>query len=137
MAAGAVQPWYAHPVAFLNAVLRTASDRDNHARSFMARDERWFRLYGPISFDRVKIGVTHATGFNLYQNLAGYRLGHGQLLDLQRFTKSSNNSSFHARHVILLVWDFSKFAFGMARGNATVLGPFRRPSEKADAGGSF
>src|ERR1035438_5179031 len=55
VAAGAVQPWYAHPITFLNAVLRAASDRDDHARSFMARDKRWFRLYGPISFDRVKI----------------------------------------------------------------------------------
>src|SRR5450755_2048762 len=82
MAAGAVQPWYAHPVAFLNAVPRAASDRDDHAGSFMTGDERRFWLYRPISFRRVKIRMTHATGFNLHQNLAGCRFGHGQLLDL-------------------------------------------------------
>ncbi len=65
------------------------------AGALVARDERQRRLGRPIAAHRVEVGVAHAGRRQPDDDLAGPRLGHGELVDGQRLAEGVNDRGAH------------------------------------------
>ena len=83
VAAGGVQPGHADPVALLDRRDAGADGRDG-ADALVAGNEGRRGLHRPVAVGGVQVGVAHARGLDLDQDLARARLGYRHLLDRQR-----------------------------------------------------
>src|ERR1019366_4745838 len=91
MTARRPEPWYADAVAFLY---------DRHSRSgsgddpdgLVARDERKCGLERPIAACGMEVGVAHAAGLGLHQDLTGSRRGDVPLAQHQRLPELFDDS---------------------------------------------
>ncbi|MNM98845.1 hypothetical protein D3C81_1113860 [compost metagenome] len=89
-----VQPRNADAVAFLD-VGDAGTYRDHMANAFVAGNEWRIGLDRPVALHRVQIGVAHATGFDLDQDVARCRARHHHFLDDQRFAELTYDSGLH------------------------------------------
>jgi hypothetical protein len=95
-AAGAVQPGYPDPVAFVHA-LRVPSDRRHMTHALVPRDERQCRLDRPVAIGRVQIRMADAARLDLHQDLIGPGFRHRYFLDLKRAPELVDHRCFHGR----------------------------------------
>ena len=99
VATSRVKPRHADPVTFLHH-RHAGPDRDHPPDALVARNERQRCLDGKIATHRVQVGVTHAAGFGLDQNLAHARCWHHPFAQRQRLAKLFDSSDLHsAGHV--------------------------------------
>ena len=98
VAAGGVQPGHPDPVALLDRRDAGAECGDG-ADALVARDEGRRGLDRPVAVRGVQVGVAHARGHDLDQDLARARLGHRHRLDRQRLLELVHHRRLHGlRH---------------------------------------
>jgi len=74
-------------------VFDLAANCNDVADAFVAGDERRIRLCRPVSFRSMKVGVAHATGINLDEDLVGPDLGDGKPLNGERLSELADDGS--------------------------------------------
>ena len=80
MSAGTVEPGDSDAIPELQ--MGDSRPEGNHdTGAFVARDERWRGLHGPVAVGRMQVRMTYTTGDNFHKGLpwAGHR--HGNLLN--------------------------------------------------------
>src|SRR5208282_4798449 len=89
-----MQPRNTDPIAFLDAADGTA-DGGHRSHAFVARDEGWFWLDGPIALRSVEVRVADTGRRNANQDLVLVRLWNRYLLECERLSKFADDGCFH------------------------------------------
>ena len=94
MTASRVEPGHADAVAFFDD-LDARADRGDTADGLMTRDERQLGLQRPVAGRGMKVGVAHAAGLGLDQDLAGAGCRDIDLPDHQRLAEMLDERGLH------------------------------------------
>src|SRR5271167_87753 len=89
-----MQPRNSDPIALLDAADGTAH-RDHRSHAFVARDEGWFWLDGPIALRGVKVRVADPGRREANEDLILVRLRNEYFLNYERLAEFADDGCFH------------------------------------------
>src|SRR5208282_3510436 len=90
-----MQPRNSDPIALLDAADGTA-DRGHRSHAFVAGDEGWFWLDGPIALRGVEVRVADPGRRDANEDLVLVRLRNGYLLECERLSEFADDGRFHS-----------------------------------------